>query len=111
MGRFPGGAVVTVHRPGGVDQFGDPDPGTPPTSHVITGCATAPRTTSETDSRGSTVFIGLTLYADHDADIGPADRVEVDGQLYEVVGEPGRWRNAHTRRKAGLEVALARVTG
>lgn len=111
MARFPAGVTVIVHRPGGVDQFGDPDPGTPPTSHVLTGCATAPRTASETDNRGSTVFIGLSLYADHDADIGPADKVEVEGLLYEVVGEPGRWKNPFTSRKAGLEVALTRVTG
>lgn len=111
MARFPHGVAVTVHRPGGVDQFGDPDPGSPPTTHVLTGCAVAPRSTSENDARGATVIIGLSLYADHDADIGPADKVEVDGVRYEVVGEPGRWRNPYTANKAGLEVALQRVTG
>lgn len=107
------GISVTVHRPGGVDVYGDPDPGTPPTSHVVAGCALAPRTSSEDrELRGETVIVGQTLYAPFDADIGPADKIELPGGVrYEVVGEPGRWLNPHSGRAVGMSVALQRATG
>lgn len=107
---FRAGITVTVHRPGGVDRFGDPD-GSPETTHTVSGCAVAPRSASEIDTRGSTVIVGLTLYAPYDADIGPVDQVEIDGKRFTVEGEAGRWRNPHTGRKVGMEIALQRVTG
>jgi hypothetical protein len=110
---FPFGVTITVHRPGGVDQFGDPDDDSPATSHTVSDCALAPRTSHEdTSTRGDTVIVGLTLYAPYDADIGPTDRVAIPGGLlYEVVGEPGRWAHPKTGHRPGLEVALQRVTG
>lgn len=108
---FAGGLAITVIRPGGVDKFGDPD-GSPETTHVVAGCAVVPRGSSESDNRGTTVITGLTLYAPYGADIGPADVILLpSGLRYTVQGEVGRWKNWHTGREAGLEVALQRVTG
>lgn len=109
---FRHGITVYVRRPGGVDRFGDPDPGSPATMHTLSGCSVSPRTSSEDNNRGDTVIIGLTLMAAYDADLGAADRIELpDGSTYEVEGEPGRWQNPLTGRKFGLSAALKRVTG
>jgi hypothetical protein len=109
---FPFGMSVTVRRGGGVDKFGDPDPDSV-TTHVVAGCAVAPRTSTEdTTGRGDTVIVGLTLYGPYDADIAATDVVELPGgDRYQVVGEPGRWASPMSRRRPGLSVALERVTG
>jgi len=114
--RFANGVDVIVHRavPGGVDQYGDPIPGTV-TTHVLAGVALAPRTGGgfgDVDSRSRAgVVVGLTMYAAHDADIRPTDRVEIDGELWEVDGEPGRWASPFTGRLHGCQVALKRAEG
>ncbi|MER5671156.1 hypothetical protein [Pseudonocardia alni] len=107
--NFARGISVRVHRLAGVDRFGDRLPGT---THVVSGCALAPRTSSEDNPRGSTVIVGLTLYGPYGADIRAEDVVELEGgSRYEVVGEPGHWASPFTGWAPGCEVALERVTG
>lgn len=102
------GETVTVLRPGGRKPNGDRIPGPPPFD--VPGWAIAPRSSSESDDRGSSVIVGLSLFGPYDADIRPDDQVRVRGVVYDVVGEPGRWRNPMTGREAGLEVAVTRTS-
>lgn len=104
--------IVRVRRtPGGVDEYGDPIEGTI-TRQVLDGAFTAPRESDEITNRGRAgVIVGLTLFAPYSTDLRHTDQVEVDGVLYEVDGEPGRWRNPLTGREAGIQVALRRAQG
>lgn len=85
-------------------------------SHVIEGCAVAPRTSTEDNDRRTTVIVGLTLYGPYDADLLARDRVVLPGEeprklrTYRVVGDVGRWRSPFTGWAPGFEVALERVT-
>jgi len=101
--------VVRSTAAGGYDDNGDPVSGTE-TSTTLDGCLVAPRyDTGETHDRGrSGVIVGLTVYAPVDADILRTDQIEVDGERYDVEGEPGRWVGS---RVGGLEVALRRAAG
>lgn len=105
-------AIVRVRAtPGGVDAYGDPIPGTEDRTD-IPDAFTAPRESSELTDRGRVgVIVGLTLFAPYSFDLTYDDRVEVDGVLYEIEGEPGRWRNPFTGWTPGLTVALSRVEG
>lgn len=106
---YPYGQTITVRRPGGENQHGDPLPGT---EHTIAGCAVAPRSSSERTDLRDTIIRGYTLYAPYDADIEPTDQIVMpDSSVWQVDGDVGRWANPYTGRRPGLEVALTRVTG
>lgn len=105
--------TVTVRRlsPGGFDVYGDPQSSTATTTTVV-GCAVAPRQSTEPTERGRVgVIVGLTLYAPYDTDIRSGDLITVDSVIYEVEGEPGKWKHPVTNREAGIEVALRRAAG
>lgn len=105
------GVVVRVRRgPGGVDAYGDPIPGAD-TRSTIADAFTAPRSSADLNERRQGVIIGLTLYAPLDADIKHTDLIEVDGVLFEIDGEDGRWLHPFTGWRAGIEAALTRVEG
>lgn len=104
---------VTRHRntPAGVDQYGDPT-GVTPDALTVSGCAVAPRSSSEPTERGRVgVIVGLTLYAPYGSDIIHTDQIEVDGTVYDIEGEPGLWANPFTGSRPGMEVALKRAEG
>lgn len=107
------GTTVTVYRTTTTtDRYGNEVPGPWAVSSVIDGCGMAPRSSSDvTDAGRQGVIVGFTLYAPHDADIGPHDRVEVDGDMFEVEGDIGRWASPFTGWAPGLEVALRKVEG
>ena len=106
---LPFGETITVRRPGGTDQRGDPEPAV---EHTVTGCAFAPRSSTEATDRRDTVVIGLTLYAPPDADIQATDKiVRANGTVWEVDGEPGDWQTPFTGWHPGLQIAVKRVTG
>lgn len=72
----------------------------------------APRMSEGLDAASrSGVVIGLDLYLPFGSDVVYSDRVEVDGVVYEVEGEPGSWRQPWTRWEAGMVVALKRGEG
>lgn len=110
-----GESVTRVRSsPGGVDQFGDPIPGT--TTQVdIPGCAVAPRLSAAeqelTNNGRAGVVIGLTLYTPADADVTFADHFIVRGEEFEVDGDPGLWVSPFTGKQAGKQIALRRVEG
>jgi hypothetical protein len=105
-------AIVRVRTtPGGVDAYGDPVAGTEDRT-TLDGAFTAPRTSDELTDRGRAgVIVGLTLFAPYATDLVYTDQVEVDGVLYDIEGEPGKWRNPFTGWEAGLQAALSRVEG
>lgn len=75
-------------------------------------CSVAPRASTElTDGGRQGVIIGLSVYLPPDAVVGPHDRLEVRGDMFEIDGEPGEWRSPFTGWNPGIEVALKRVTG
>lgn len=104
-------ATATVIRAGGRDRFGDP---LPASEHTVDGCTFFPRRAGEQtreDNHGaSTVIVGAVLFAPVDADIVATDRIRLDGVVYDVEGEPGKWDDARGDLSV-LEVALRRVTG
>lgn len=113
-----GRTVVRVRRlPGGTDPYGDPVEGTEDRLE-ISRCAVAPRRTSTEGERQYAgrftrdgLVIGLDLFAPYDADITHDDQIEIDGVLYDVEGEPGRWESPYTGRRPGLVVELRRAEG
>lgn len=62
------------------------------------------------DGRGS-VVTSPRLFVPSASDVGPHDRVEVDGVTYDVEGTPGRWRNPFTGSTFPLVVNLKLVEG
>lgn len=87
------------------------------TQRSVEGVAIAPRRSGGTAIGGevnidrTAVIVGLTIYPPPDANIDPHDRVVIDNEPYEVVGEPGDWSNPFTGSWPGSEIALKRVTG
>lgn len=108
--------IVRVRSsPGGVDEYGDPVAGSEDRI-TLTDAYVAPRNDpgqgSEIQLRGRAgVIVGLMLFAPYDTDLVYTDRIEVDGVLYEIEGEPGRWRNPFSGWEAGMQAALRRAAG
>ena len=104
--------IVRVRSaPGGVDEYGDPVAGTESRT-TLEGAFVAPRESGEIQNRGRAgVIVGLTLFAPYDTDLAYSDQIEVDGVLYDIEGEPGRWRNPYSGWEAGMQVALVRTAG
>lgn len=108
--------VMRVRRnPGGVDAYGDPVDSTEDRA-TLTGCIVAPAAISGFDpeiyDRGrSGVIVALTLLAPIDTDLVYTDQVEVDGTLFDIDGEVGRYRSPFSGWEAGLQVGLRRVQG
>lgn len=74
----------------------------------VPGAVFAPRTSTErTDPRVPAVVTGGTLYV-QGITVSPADHFTVNGQRYEVEGEPGHWVSPYTGRDFGYEVAVKR---
>lgn len=93
------------------DAYGDPVAAGPGASDItLTGCAKAPRASDERRSeRSPAVLTGITLYVpgEQGAAIQASSRIEVDGTVYEVEGDPGEWRSPFTGAVKGYEVALS----
>lgn len=109
---FTYGETITVMPgPPGTDSYGDPLPITR-TGGDITGCAVAPRYSTEPTERGRQgVIVGLSIYAPTGSDILFTDLIEVRGQVYMVEGDPGDWVNPFTGWAPGMEIALKRAAG
>lgn len=109
---MPSNATIYRLRPAGpADRYGDPNPAAL-TRTLIDGAFVAPRTSGDIEDRGrSGVVVGLTLFAPHGTDLVHTDKVEVDGTVYDLDGDPGSWLQPHTGWAAGIEAALKRGAG
>lgn len=101
-----GNATVTV-----VSTTTDTDPDgnktTVQTRTDVPGCAFAPRSSNErADARTPAVITGGTVYMPAGSVLDADDGIEVDGVLYAVEGDPGKWVSPFTGRDFGLEVAV-----
>lgn len=111
---FPAGETVTRLRAVLVeDRYGNLVPDwSDPGRLDIPDCAVAPRTSNEDTEQGRQgVVVGIAVYAPTGADITPQDRMEVRGEVWEVVGEVADWRSPYTGWRPGIVVNLARMEG
>lgn len=78
--------------PAGLDQWGDPVPG-PWVETALPDALFAPGGTSEPVQPGTAAVVSTpTVYwRGQWPDIGPADRLSVDGTVWQVEGRPARW--------------------
>lgn len=106
---FPFGITVTVQR-GTRGKYGDivySD------HHTLSGCAMAPRYSSEVTDNRNTVIVGFSLFGPPQTGTDKVladDRIKTaDGNIYRVVGEAADWEHPITGWKPGFEAALERV--
>lgn len=105
-----GNATVVRVRGATTDRYGDPSGSD--VRVALTGCAVAPRSSSDIEGQGRQgVIVGVTLYAPHGTDLRHTDKVEIDGDLYVADGEPGSWKSPLSSWEAGVEIALKRAAG
>lgn len=78
-------------------------------------CAMVPRTPDEGRepliSGRSPVYIGVYIVGPYDMQVGPRDRVRVNGELFEVEGDPVKWQSPLTGSVLGTQVNLLRMEG
>lgn len=96
--------TVTVIRPPGRDNFGDPLPGSA-TEFAVDGCLFAPGPSQEPGFAANTIDTDGTIYAPPGADFLATDKVRIRGDVYTVVGKPQVWGSS------GVVVAVRLVTG
>jgi hypothetical protein len=97
--------TVTVIRPAGRDNFGDPLPGDP-LEFEVGGCLFAPGPSRELNAAANTVDTDATIYGPPGMNVLATDQVRAHGHLYTVVGDPQDWGSG-----AGTVVVLRRTTG
>lgn len=104
--------IVRVRpTPGGVDQYGDPIAGTE-SRLTLERSGVAPRSSSDLADEGrSGIIVGLTLFAPYGSDVLIGDRIEVDGVMFDIEGDVGKWHQFMTGWDAGQEIALRRAAG
>lgn len=110
--NYPHGETITVKRrtAGAPDGYGNPTY-TWSTS-TIANVPVFPRAGGEDNADGRQgVIAGLTIYPPHGSAIGPHDLVNVYGEDYRIVGEPGSWKSPFTGWAPCMEIDLERVEG
>lgn len=90
--------TITVIRPN--TKIDDRDGRTIPdwdnaTRHCVVGCSVQPASTSlSQDGRVLGISDSWTAYLPPSADVQAGDRIEFDGQIYTIMGEPRVWTGA-----------------
>jgi hypothetical protein len=104
-----GGITVTVRRYR-LDKYGDR---ALVLSFQLGQCAFAPRVTSESDNRSTTVVADAELIAPPWSGVQAQDVVQLpDGSTWEVQGRPEEWQSPFTGAwRPGDVVPLKRTTG
>lgn len=104
---YPDGEQVEVFdgSPLAQQRYGDPDP-VLPVKAAYPWCRVAPgdARNSESTFQRDTVEIAFTVFLPPDADITATDRVRLRSKVWNVSGNPDRWRT-------GVVVALTGATG
>lgn len=104
---FPAGRTVRAFREVR-DRYGDT---TGVDERLLHGVSIAPRVSTEAggDMRTAVVATGLTMLVPDPADaawLTPQHRVDVDGRVYRVQGDPARWQSPLTGWQPGTQVEL-----
>lgn len=112
MPSFPHGEPVTVYTSTTAsDRYGN-DVSTWAVGETYERCVVSARRSDDlTDGGRQGVIVGLNLFMPADAVVGNHDRLEVRGEMYEVVGEPFLPHSPFTGLEPGLTVAVQRVAG
>jgi endonuclease YncB( thermonuclease family) len=102
--------VTLIRRTKGVpDAFGND---TWTTAATPVQAVYAPGSSSENVGQGrDALTLQPTVYLPGGTDVRAVDAVVIDGDTFEVDGEPIDWRHALTGWNPGVEVRLRRVTG
>lgn len=95
-----GSRTVTVIRKPKVDRLSSAPTGPAP-EHDVVGCAITPRASHE-EERGWVIVDGRMVIAPYGADVLATDQVRIDGQTWDVDGEPGDYENKSGRGKATI---------
>ncbi len=85
--------IVTRLRPKTTESRGSQIPDwTKADRLLIEGCSVQPATTSlSQDGRVLGISEGLTAYLPEDSDVEAGDRIEYNGKVYTITGEPKIW--------------------
>lgn len=104
--------VTRLRAPVIENRYGDDERDwTAPASAEIAGCALQPATSTETlDPTRQTVITRWQLFAPPGTDLAAFDRIDVDGVVYEVDGDPADW-SAPGGRADHVAATLQRVEG
>lgn len=116
---FPHGVTAYVQKPQVVT---DPYSGeetrldwTNMTETAYEGCAIVPRTPDAGRepliSGRFPVYIGVYVLGPIDMNVGPRDRIRVNGEVFEVEGDPVKWISPLTGNHLGTQVNLLRMEG
>ena len=81
-------------RPGTKEERGSAIPDwSNPDRLLIEGCSVQPAATSlSQDGRVLGISEGLTAYLPEDSDVEAGDRIEYNGNVYTITGEPKIWK-------------------
>lgn len=104
---------ITRIRPGSKTSRGSivPDWEHPLSSSSISGCSVQPAsTTLNEDGRVLGLSDGLTVYAPAGADVLAGDHIVIDGDTYEINGEPRKWESP-TGAVSNVQLNLKRYSG
>ena len=104
--------TVTRIRPGTKDVRGSIVPDwTKSTSENITGCSMQPAATAlSQDGRVLGISEGYTGYFPPGTDITAGDKIQFDGNDYQIIGEPRPWKSP-TGRVTHIQAQLERWSG
>lgn len=97
---------IVIHRPTTKTVRGSTVPDWEnETKTTVTGCSVQPASTSlSLDGRVLGLSDGLTAYIPQGTDVKASDRIEFDGLLYVINGEPRNWTGAFTRSHIQLNL-------
>ena len=77
---------------------------------VISNCSVQPASTAlSQDGRVLGITEGLTAYLPEGSDVQAGDRIEFEGDIYTINGEPKAWKGAFTR--SNIQLNLIRWEG
>lgn len=111
VGSFANDTIMRL-RPGTKSVRGSDTPDWGQSSSLeIAGCSVQPAATSlSEDGRVLGIMDGVTCYCPYDADVQEGDRIQFEGQIYEINGAPRKWRSP-TGNRSNLQLNLVRWRG
>lgn len=106
---YPFMSTMIVHKSGGIDDYGDP---LPTTDTTVTGVIIDPfDTTNEDNDRRNQTVTEITIHDPTYCDLGPSDTVSLNGEKWEVVGQPIRPTSPLTGWSPAQRIQLRKVSG